>query len=190
MTTNEVEMHVTTGELPLTDALAVAGAVLTGPSATVMWWSARTARWERLTDFTANGTSEVFEFRAFDGSSEVRWVRCGDTGTVAVLSDHPVGQLLAQLGDTSALQSHTPRSLVALPGTYVVWGEGSGQDKVVAGRIGTIGVPGVDGGGRYLLDTIEYVDTHPGSGTAYVCEERLVGLRPATTGHDSGGAAR
>jgi hypothetical protein len=97
-----------------------------------------------------------------------------------VLGDQPVNH--------AGLTGDSARSLGALPGSYVVWGEGSGHDTVFAGRIGTLGVPGVDGGGRYLLEIIEYVDTDPESGTAYVCEERLVGLRPATTGHDSGGA--
>jgi hypothetical protein len=160
----------------LSDVTQLLDQLLVGDSATVMWWSAREARWEPLPGRPA---ADAFELRAFDGTTEVRWLRHREAGHCAVLT---TSDALATTVDGASVLFN--RFEHQLPVHYLLWGEGVGPSALSEARLGTIEVPGVDASGRYILEAIEYVSVDGATGTAFVAEERLIGIRRHGRGQD------
>lgn len=171
-TDSATPLHLATAACDAVTAVNVARSVLDGSLASIMWWSPRRARWQHLDAVEANPT-DMFEFRAFDGQSEVRWVRASDSGHLCVLSDAPVHDVSGVGLDAAVRAFHQTNDT-----TYLLWGEATEAGVLLDTRIGTLSVPGVAGAGRHVLEAREYLAVDPTTGTAYVAEERLRGVRP------------
>jgi CRISPR-associated protein (TIGR03984 family) len=123
-------------------------------------------------------TDDIFEARAFNKTSELRWLN----------NLHGKGQavLISELDISNYLQENIS-PLIALDTVkqeYILWGEfvkqlsNSGWQKLAKSRIGSINVPVDDfnTNKRVYLTAIEYLKADEEYGNISVVEERLTGL--------------
>lgn len=130
--------------------------------------------------FAQTVAAEAYEARLFHPDWEVRWLREGRTGRVAVLWDR-VDAAPPDLGDPGSENRKDIRD--SLGQQYLLWGrpveEKGGWTKLTNARIGTLWAPIAKAvpsdKARAVLRSREYLQTLA-HGNVCVVEERLVGL--------------
>lgn len=173
-TPTPVTLHHASLPADLTTAVDLVRTVLDERTGRVMWWSPAAARWQRL---PGDPDATTFELRAFDAEAEVRWLRSPTGGDLSILASDAGRQSVPDHHDLTWASTAYANSL---PSSYLLWGEASDSGHLVESRIGEIDLPVSEpvAGSRYQLAAIEYVAVDASSGSAYVAEERLVGIHP------------
>lgn len=121
---------------------------------------------------------DVFEVRAFNKTSELRWLnQLNGQGKAVLISEVDISQYLQEsISQLTALNT--------IKQEYILWGEGlensfqSGWGKLAKSRIGSIYVPitGLTANKRVYLTAVEYLKADEEYGNVSVVEERLIGL--------------
>ena len=125
----------------------------------------------------------VYEARLFGPNAELRWLRTGETGDAALLSEDeapPHCRLADRMGAK-------PAEVEIIPGQYLLWGRGveaqpkkmpEGWSRIATARIGKLDVPvaGVAKDDRVVLRVNEYAQTVDEHGNVTIIDERLCGL--------------
>lgn len=121
---------------------------------------------------------KVFELRAFNQNSELRWLNeSNGKGKAVLISKQKISSYL--YNDISEIQE-----LGTIHQQYILWGEKasteltSGWAKLSTARIGSIDVPvrGLAADKRVYLNAVEYLKADEKYGNVSVVEERLTGL--------------
>jgi CRISPR-associated protein (TIGR03984 family) len=116
----------------------------------------------------------VFEARAFNERTELRWLHdADDRGRAVLLTEDPeaLPESFAKAGAVEAVGTE--------PGGYLLWGKAvdasEGWTTLTTERIGSLRVPGeFQRGAHVALATREYIAREPNHGNAYIAEERLL----------------
>jgi CRISPR-associated protein (TIGR03984 family) len=122
--------------------------------------------------------NDVFEVRAFNETSELRWLNnLGGKGQAVLISESDIcnylQEYISSLIDLNIIEQE-----------YILWGEAvttsvnAGWQKLAKSRIGSIHVPvtGLNTNQRVYLTAIEYLKADEEYGNVSVVEERLTGL--------------
>jgi len=143
------------------DQDAATALTLLGQGAIAIGWSARTAGF-----IIGAPPDDIYEMRAFDTSTEVRWHRDpdGTSRTVVIREADPTSDGL-----------RFERRVIGA--RMMVWGTGVGRPAVRSRQVGELTTPvDVPDGAHLVIRVVEYLGRHPDSGTAIVIEERLSGM--------------
>lgn len=122
--------------------------------------------------------NDIFEARAFNKTSELRWLNKLDgKGRAVLISELDISKYLQEsISPLTALDT--------IKQEYILWGESAktsantGWSKLAKSRIGSIYVPvtGLTINKRVYLTAIEYLKDDEEYGNVSVVEERLTGL--------------
>ena len=145
----------------------------------------------QLIGFARPIPADAYEVRAFDHTAELRWLKdpasAGGTGAAAILIEDAAWKV-AQ-GWTQIPRNPEQPVIATSAVTYLLWGKHTaapnpqsvGWSLLALARIGALPVPlsGLASGQRVLLNAVEYI-AEDEYGSAFVCEERLTGLKVLT----------
>lgn len=117
----------------------------------------------------------TFELRAFDGTSEWRWIRRGASGVLATISDESMSEIGA-----SVLRFEQPLRYICwgtVPSSGEVGGANAGWSALHDGAVDDLCVPLAGGakGDIAVLDLVEYTQEDE-FGNHRVIDQRLVSL--------------
>jgi CRISPR-associated protein (TIGR03984 family) len=174
-------------KLPLSDALSAFAKVIGAELATALLYSPRRCTLAGFTGGALHGpdgqlvdTVGVFEARVFCETAELRWLNdpSPEQNHRAVILSEREQQALSEWQPVKQ-----DGVIWTLPQTYLLWGEGTGQQigggwsELAMARIGALPVPvgNVGRNQRVLLHSVEYI-VEADHGNAVVFDERLVKL--------------
>ncbi len=175
------------------EVLAVAASCARSPEGRLMgfFYAADCARWFILGEGGGPNPApvdpdRVFELRAFDGTSEWRWVRDGEAGQASWISvsasARPSGN---GWHDLEILECASSQDLLRT--SFLLWGQmvsgkaTPGFVQLQENRLGSFEVPEPSGappseGARVVIEVEEYFGRGDRHGNCQVLEERWVGL--------------
>lgn len=118
---------------------------------------------------------DTFEARIFNETCELRWLQASIDGATRVGRAVLIGEGIAGGAAIEAEPLHR---------SYIVWGQGdginrAGWSRVSTARIGPLWLPIDRIAAREMVEVTarEYIAREPGTGNAYIADERLTGLR-------------
>jgi len=166
------ELHRYRTEAPLTFAKAVEawGNLLNGAVVIAYGAKCTVTTLDEVPD-------DAFECRAFNESSELRWLKAGEgAGNAVLLSTH---ELELSEGDWKVCDFRHP-IICAQDNEYLLWGKRKGTTTTLFDhRVGELSMPTLPGGGggqRAVLKAIEYIGVDDEYGNCAVLVERLAGF--------------